>query len=75
VFVCTGPSPKGIFSRREADEIEASEPERAAKLRHDATLERDRARDIASASELVQERADDEGPLGPGSDREEGGEA
>ncbi len=60
---------------REAAEIEASEPERAAKLRHDAVLDRDRAGDISSASELAQERADDERAVGPGSDREEGGEA
>ena len=66
---------RGRRQEREAGEIEASEPERAAKLRHDATIDSARARVIASVSELAQERADDERPFGPDSDREEGGEA
>jgi hypothetical protein len=66
---------RGQNLEREAARIEASEPERATKLRHDATLDRNRARDIASASELAQERADDQRPLALDPDREEGGEA
>lgn len=59
---------------REAVEIEASDAQQAAALRQAAALDRDRARDIAMASEIVQERAEDERPFGPGSDRDEGGE-
>jgi len=60
---------------REAVEIETSDAQQAADLRQAAALDRDSARDIALASEIVQERAEDERPFGPGSDRDEGGEA
>lgn len=60
---------------REAVEIETSDPQRAADLRRAAARDRDSAREVALASEIVQERAEDERPFGPGSDRDEGGEA
>lgn len=60
---------------REAVEIETSDAQQAAELHQSAALDRDSARDIALASEITQERAEDERPFGPGSDRDEGGEA
>jgi hypothetical protein len=60
---------------REAVEIETSDAQQAADLRQAAALDRDSARDIALASEIAQERAEDERPFGPRSDRDEGGEA
>ena len=60
---------------REAVEIETSDAQQAADLRQAAALDRDSALDIALASEIAQERAEDERPVGPGSDRDEGGES
>jgi hypothetical protein len=60
---------------REATEIEATDPQRAADLRHDAARDRDSARNIAEASGLAQEKVEDERPFGPESERDEGGEA
>jgi hypothetical protein len=60
---------------REAVEIETSDAQQAADLRQAAALDRDSAREIALASEIAQERAEDERPFGPRSDRDEGGEA
>jgi hypothetical protein len=60
---------------REATEIEATDPQRATDLRHDAARDRDSAQNIAEASALAQEKVEDERPFGPESDREEGGEA
>jgi hypothetical protein len=66
---------RGERLEREAAEIEVSEPERAADLRHGAGLVRDSARDVAEASTVAQEMVEDERPFESGSDRDEGGEA